>query len=139
MKKFIFIFIGIFLIIVLLSFISLSQKNKTQTKPQPTPTIIIPTQMVEEKKLEGLYIKDRNEFLKSKPWVLKLPLKSDRYFISYDPGGNEILATIYFSVSSSIPKDQQLSEARQAVINVVKSVGVDLGVDRIVYFETEIK
>ena len=79
--------------------------------------------MEQEKKAQESYAKDRQEFLSAKPWILKLPLKSGDYFISYDPENDTLLITLYYS--SEQAKSQQTEQAKANALAAIKSAGID--------------
>lgn len=117
------------------------EQNSSSTLPTPSPTqamlpTLSPYPSQKEKEFQQNYAEDRKNFLTKKPWILKLPLKSDNYFISYDPGPDEFLATIYYLSSSATSKEQQLEIARQDAIKAIRNLGVDTAKQRIVFFET---
>lgn len=133
----IFIILG-FLTISLVAIVSaLVLRKGTQPPESSIPTV--PPELLQEKGVQEEYAKERAKFLQEKIWLLKLPLKSNSYFISYDPEQEEFLATIYFALSSSASKESQLSQAKQDAIEAIRSLGLDPASVKIVFFETEKK
>ncbi|TSC87838.1 MAG: hypothetical protein G01um10147_341 [Microgenomates group bacterium Gr01-1014_7] len=103
--------------------------------PSPKPSIIIPQGLEGEKLNQEEYGQTREEFIKSKPWVLKLPIKAGNYFISYNPETDTLIVELYYLTSSSIPKEQQLTQAKEESLNAMKSAGIDSNTQKIEYLE----
>lgn len=101
----------------------------------PPASVIINEEMKKEKVAEENYANDRKQFLEEKPWVLKLPLKSEQYFISYNPETDTILATIYYK-DDLLDKNQQLEIAKQNAKEAVVKIGIDLNNQKITFIET---
>jgi len=122
MKKKIIIVGAVFIFLIVTTVISFVSTKKEAPSPSsqisPTTTIAMPPisnftpEQLEEKKLETNYANDKEKTLKDKPWLLKLPLKSTNYFISYSPETDEILVSLYYSTVSNISKTEQLSLAK---------------------------
>lgn len=150
MKKRIIIFIsiaGILLLIYLIFIISISSPKREQINPtitpaqeetsQNIPAPSIPPEMKKEKELEGNYALERQKFLEDKPWILKLPLESDHYFISYDIEKEKFIVTIYFYKSSEIPKNQQIIQARKEALEALNKENVNFFKEDVEFVEFE--
>lgn len=141
-KRTLFIIAGFlaFTLILLFSAFLLKGSAPSIAPPSPvSPTPALSPEEQKEKEAQENYAKDRAAFLEEKPWVLKLPLKSPSYFISYDPEQDEFLATVYFSSASETPIDQQLAQSKRDAIEAIRNLGIDPSVVHIIYFETEKK
>lgn len=103
--------------------------------PQPSPLISIPAEMQAEKTAQENYAKDRYEYIQSKPWVLKIPIKSDNYFVSYDSELDILVAELYYLENTDLDKNQQLSQAKDAALSAIISIGVDPNKQKIEYLE----
>lgn len=105
--------------------------------PSPvfTPSTTTGIDATSEKIQQENYAKARQEFFENKPWALKIPLKADNYFISYNPNTDTIVIDLYYSESSSVDKSQQLSQAKQAALNAMKAAGIDTNKQSIEYRE----
>lgn len=149
MKRKIIIFIsivGILLLIYLIFILSISQPIKREVAPTiiPTQEVIqyvsppfVAPEMKKEKELEGNYALERQKFLEDKPWMLKLPLKSDNYFISYDIEKEKFLITIYFYKSSEIPKNQQIIQAKKEALEALNKENVNFFKEDVEFLEFE--
>lgn len=146
-KRFLYFFLIIlFLTLALILFIfELSKNNSTPIPPSiPTPTpvktIIKPKDPIfnqeEEKKVEGNYALDRSLFLQQKPWVLKLPLKNNDYFVFYDVEKDEVVVKIYYAIGLA-EKNNQINLVKQAALDEIKTIGVDLNAQKIVFIEKQ--
>lgn len=135
------------LLIVVLSIVLLSgRKPITETPIQvfsPSPTQpaarpvspSIPPQLQAEKVSQENYAKNREEFIRSKPWVLKLPLKSDNYFVSYNPEIDTVVVELYYIENINTGKNQQVADAKQAAENAMIYAGIDTNTQKIKYLE----
>lgn len=127
-------------------FFIFNNKKPSNIKPMPTPTpttiksVIEPSfspELQKEKILEGNYARERQEFLKDKPWFLKLPFKSDNYFIIYNSEKGNFVASIYYFSSSNVSKEHQLSQAKQDALKALNNNGVDLFKEGVEFIEVE--
>lgn len=140
-----FLIVGILTMVVILSFIFFRNKpNGTPTpqpvllfSPSPTPgsDLQIPPSLGQEREGQESYARAREEFLKAKPWVTKLPLKSNDYFVTYNPQTDRIIAEIYYSGVSEISVEQQLSQAKEKVRKALVNIGIDTQKQKIEYLE----
>lgn len=107
--------------------------------PSPSPTkappISIPPELESEKIKQENYAKTKEEFILSKPWVLRLPLKSTNYFISYDPASDTVIAELYYLENNALTQEQQLSIARQTALNAMVLSGIDTNKQKVEYLE----
>lgn len=126
-------------VILLVSAVLLKRATPSTIPPTLTPTPSVFPEEQKEKEAQENYARDRAAFFEEKPWIRKLPLKSETYFISYDPEQDELLATIYFSPASEISIEEQLAQAKADVVEATKGLGLDPAQVKIVYFETEKK
>lgn len=109
----------------------------------PSPSAMVPTapkssvppELESEKIKQENYAKSRGEFLTAKPWLLKLPLKTISYFISYNPNNDTLIVELYYLENSSLTKDQQLSQAKQDAVNTMIATGIDINKQPIKYLE----
>lgn len=116
-----------------------SPKSPSPAAIIPTPSIFISEELKGEKQAQEAYVQIREAFLKEKPWVSKLPLKSGNYFISYDPENDTILATVYYSPSSGEEKEKQIERAKADAISAIKGAGIDETKQPIEFIETALK
>lgn len=148
-KHLLYFLLGAFFLVfayVVFVFFIFNNKKPSNIEPvlTPTPTIIkfvdgpsFPPELQREKILEGNYAKERQEFLKDKPWFLKLPFKSDNYFIIYSPEDGNFIASIYYFSSSNVSKEQQVSQAKQDVLKALNNNGVDLFKESVEFIEVK--
>ena len=137
------IIVSILALIVIASVIFLPKKS-IQPSPAPiqffspspvsTPAINTSQKMGLEKIKQENYAQAREEFIQAKPWVLKLPLKSDNYFITYDPDLDSLIVDLYY-LDSSDTKDQQLVQAKQDALSAMTTIGIDVNKQAIEYLE----
>ena len=120
----------------------LENKNKSPQRNDvyPTPTIVkaninYPINSKNERELEANYAKDREVFIKEKPWIILMPLESSNYFVFYDSEEDKIRAKLYYFPSSIISKDEQLKLAKTDVLNTLNKVGVNIEKEKIVFLE----
>lgn len=102
--------------------------------PTPIPQVIIPNELQEEKTKQENYARTREEYLQARPWLFKLPLKSDNYFVSYN-ASDAFVIELYYLENSNLTKEQQLDLAKQAALNTLTSQGVDINKQKIEYLE----
>lgn len=136
MRKKLLLFLLIITPLVLLSvFLAITSsglkiKEKTSPTPISTPTIFqkkptpsLSTEEEKEKQLQENYARQRESEVKNKPWLLKLPLKSAAYFISYDPENDVFLATVYYYDSQPSSKEDQVAEAKKNATDAIRALG----------------
>ena len=102
--------------------------------PLPTPSAVIPQELESERIKQENYAKSSQEYLQARPWILKLPLKSANYFVSYNSLDTFVIE-LYYSENSQLPKEQQLAQAKQAALDALISIGVDINQQKIEYLE----
>lgn len=146
-KHLLYFLLGAFFLVfayIVFVFFVFNNKKPSNMKPIliPTPTIIqsviepsFSPELQKERILEGNYAKERQEFLKDKPWFLKLPFKSDNYFIIYSPEDGNFIASIYYFSSSNVSKEQQILQAKQDVLKALNNNGVDLFKENVEFIE----
>lgn len=123
------------LVIVIITLIFF-QTGKNTTN-QPTSTLDSSTTIQQESKAQQDYANSRGEFINNKPWILKLPLTGDNYFVSYDPENNQLLVTIYYTSNNIGEKQRQLNLARQQANQEIIDTQIDLNQENIKYIETK--
>ncbi len=144
-KKIIIILLVFFISILLLVLFSFgkSSTNIGTTPLAPTPTAFQtqnnkgPQTSQQETDAQRNYANDRKSILKSKPWLLKLPLTSSDYFISYDTERNQFLVTVYYNIYSTIPREEQIASATNDAKVAIQGLGLQLADISIIYYETE--
>jgi len=141
-KKIIFGIIICFFFLLGMFLFFLENKNKSPQRNDvyPTPTIVkaninYPINSKNERELEANYAKDREVFIKEKPWIILMPLESSNYFVFYDSEEDKIRAKLYYFPSSIISKDEQLKLAKTDVLNTLNKVGVNIEKEKIVFLE----
>lgn len=135
-------------LIILFSFILLSGRKPTpkstlppiqiftqSPKPSNFPSASFSTskEYVKEKISQGNYLEAREEYLKSHPWALKMPLKSDNYFITFNPETETFEVELYFQVNTNILSETQLTQAKQDALQAMREVGIDIDKQKINY------
>lgn len=121
-----------------------SRKDETGIKPipvfnqmSPSPTPISRTLNREEQLIaEQEYAKERERILTAKPWILKMPLRNEDYWLSYDTEFDVFDALIY--VSPKFPRDEQIASKKQRIARDLSAIGVDVNKVKINYTEKEI-
>ena len=140
----------IFLIIALLAlmevffyFLSTNKGAPTQQIPpiqifSPAPSPSSPPSAASPADLERIkqenYAKTREDYLQSRPWLSKLPLQSDNYFVSYN-ASDVFIVELYYSENSNLTKEQQLAQAKQDALNAMGNVGIDISKQQVQYLE----
>lgn len=131
----------VLLIVISALFFFITKQSENKQTPQPAknlkqstlPQAITPQDLDAEKNKQESYAKSRQDFLTAKPWVLKLPLKADNYFVSYNPNSDALIVELYYTGSQD--KNQQLLKAKHDALNAISSVGVDINKQKIEYTE----
>jgi hypothetical protein len=130
------------IVLLLLWYFLQSTPTKVPLAPFPTPTIFkkpvqpVPPELLNEKMLQENYATKRQDILIDKPWLLKLPLQSSNFFLTYDSEKNEFLVTLYYSLAQGLPpKEQQIAQAKQDATDAGTKVGIFLIQEKVVYFE----
>src|SRR3989338_10480148 len=148
-KRLLYFLLGAFcLVFIYMTFVFFIFNNKKASKIDPlltpTPTVFksviepsFPPELQKEKILEENYAKERQDFLKDKPWFLKLPFKSDSYFIIYSPEDGNFIASVYYFSSSNVPREQQVSQAKQDALKALNNNGVDLFKEGVEFIEVK--
>ncbi len=146
-KKMLFISLVIVFssIAVMVFLLSLNAEKKTSQPDIPIPTPIKGTSplfspnLEREKFLQETYAKDRAEFLNQNSWYEKLPLKSENYLVIYNTEKEEFVSSIYYYPHLSVPKEKQIEDAKQKVLDMLTYIGVDTKKEKVVFIETEIE
>ncbi len=140
--KLIIIFLGLILIMLVTLVVISNKKNVGNTEPiivyspSPEPTTQVIINQQEELQAEQNYGKERQRILSEKPWILKMPLKNEDYFLSYDTELDIFNATIY--ISSRYPENEQLNRVKQRISKDLINIGVDVNKVRINYTKVQI-
>lgn len=108
----------------------------TPTSPTPAPIIQGATSQQQELQAEQNYAKERQKILSERPWILKMPIKNEDYFLTYDTELDVFDVTIY--ISSQSPADDQLNRIKQRINIDLTSIGVDVNKAKINYTEKQI-
>lgn len=103
--------------------------------PKPPSSPSISENLEEERIKQENYAKAREEFFQTHPWALKIPLKSDNYFISYNPETDTLLVELYYLSEEEFSKEQQLAQARQDALQAMTEAGIDTSKQKIDYLE----
>lgn len=104
--------------------------------PNYTPPPNIPTGFLQQHRSDLQYAEERKKVLKEKPWLLKLPLQSNEYFVIYDTEKNEFIITIYYAKSaSSGEKEQQITNAKKNVLQAMREIDINLNREKVVFDE----
>lgn len=107
--------------------------------PSPTPALsLLPPDLEKERVEQENYAKARQEFINQKPWVIRLPLKTEDYFVTYDPDSDIILVKLYYSSDDVTVKQRQLTQAKNRVLRAMTEIGVDTSQQKIEYMEKKI-
>lgn len=110
----------------------------TYTPVSPTPVPFNRTNVSKEEQLqaEREYAKERQRILNEKPWILKMPLRNEDYFLSYDSELDVFDVTIY--ISPKYPKEEQVNRIKQRISKDLANIGVNVNKVKINYTEKEI-
>lgn len=79
-----------------------------------------------ERILEKNYVEDRIRFYQEKPWAKKLPIKTDSYFISYNPEDDSLLATVYYYSSDEKTKTEEINTSKNKALEAILDLGVNI-------------
>lgn len=139
------VLISVFLILTIASFLASKKPtpgfiiNPTPTpfkKPVLSPFSSLSASEAAEFKAELDYALERKRVLEEKPWLLKLPLEGDEYFVIYDTEKNEFHANLYFyEATNSAEKEKQISNAKEKALQAIKTLGVDLSKEKVSFDE----
>lgn len=145
-KMTILVSVGIALLLLLFIYLIYLQNTskpaeKGSALPTPTPVVVIPeptlsAEMRTEKIAEEKYAIERKTALDEKPWLLKLPIRSDNYLVTYDTEKNEFIISLYVYIHSDSSSEDQIIKAKQDSSNALRELGLDPTRQRIVYMET---
>lgn len=102
--------------------------------PSPPRFVNVSKELELEKQQQESYAAERENFLKTKPWILKLPFKSESYFISYNPETDSLIVELYYTENTE-NKEQQISAAKEAALNAMILASVDITKQKIEYLE----
>jgi hypothetical protein len=105
-------------------------------KPIPSPFPSLSASEAAEFQVELNYALERKKVLEEKPWLLKLPLEGDEYFIVYDTEKSEFHANLYFyEATNSAEKEKQILNAKEKATQAIKNLGIDLSKEKISFDE----
>jgi hypothetical protein len=128
MKKIIFI-VCFILILAIFSLFLFPQKTPPAKKASPvptpysaTPTPPVPTEGWDLYNQQVRWGQQHQQYLEENPWRLKLPLKSNDYFVSYDPDNDQILATVYYFSSDPAVSSQQIENAKGEALTAINAL-----------------
>lgn len=131
-KRTIFLVIGITLLAIILFLATIFSR---QSKPKvnqaavpttiPSPTQTISQKVTQQKELDKEFSQITAKVYQLYPWLNKLPVLTNDYFVFFDPAQKKFIVNLYIP-QSSVSQPTLATQRQQEVLAKLKSLGIDV-------------